>query len=371
MSRLVHLLSTVLLLVASAQAWAQGIIVIELDTKPNNAQNFGFSWTPPLVPPLVNFTLDDDTNATFPNTRTFTAVPAGVHTLTQNQPGRWRLNALACTGDTDNGSVIDLVARRVAIDLDDGETITCRFTNWLLPSLRLQKRAYIANGTFNFTSSNVDNDLSLAGVQGNATFTTTAIGTTQRFDANPAAAGTQDSQVVAFGQPIVLTELQTPGFLMLASSPACTYTGGTLTQSRTLVNDGTTAGSFNISAFTPGDTGSTLVTCTFYNGTQANLAVAVTNGTTSVTSGTQTTYTITASNPGPGAASGARLRSPVATGLNCSAGPIACAASGGAVCPAGLTVAQLQAATGVAIPTLPSGGAVTVTLTCTVTATGL
>jgi uncharacterized repeat protein (TIGR01451 family) len=236
--------------------------------------------------------------------------------------------------------------------------------------LRLQKRAYIANGTFNFTSSNVDNNLSLAGVQGNATFTTTAIGTTQRFDANPAAANIQDSQVVAFGQPIVLTELQTPGFLMLASSPACTYTGGTLTQSRTLVNDGVTAGSFNISSFTPGDTGSTVIACTFFNGTQANLAVAITNSATAVTAGGQTTYTITATNPGPGAASGARLRSPAAAGLNCSAGPIACAASGGAACPAGLTVAQLQSGTGVAIPTLPSGGAVTVTLTCTVTATG-
>lgn len=360
----------VLLLMASAATYAQGTVVIELDTKPNNAQNFAYTWTPPLVPPLVNFSLDDDTNVTLPNTRTFLAVPAGTHTLTQNQPGNWRLNTLACTGDIDGGSVIDLAARRVAIDLDDGETITCRFTNWLLPGLRLQKRADIANGTFNFTSSNVDNNLSVAGVQGNATLTTTTVGVVQRFDANPAAAGTQDGRVQAFGAPILLTELQTPGFLMLASSPACTYTGGTLSQVRTLVNDGVTAGSFNISAFTPGDTGSTVIVCTFYNGTQANLSVAITNGSTEVVAGGQTTYTITATNPGPGAANGARLRSPVAAGLNCSAGPIACAASGGAACPAGLTVAQIQSATGVAIPTLPSGGAVDVTLTCTVTATG-
>ena len=37
--------------------------------------------------------LDDDANAALPNTRTCAAVPAGTHTLTQNQPGTWRLNA--------------------------------------------------------------------------------------------------------------------------------------------------------------------------------------------------------------------------------------------------------------------------------------
>jgi len=47
---------------------------------------------------------------------------------------------------------------------------------------------------------------------------------------------------------------------------------------------------------------------------------------------------------------------------------VTCAASGGAACPAGLTLAGFQA--GVAIPTFPSGSAVTMTLTCNVTATG-
>ena len=45
---------------------------------------------------------------------------------------------------------------------------------------------------------------------------------------------------------------------------------------------------------------------------------------------------------------------------------LTCAASGGAVCPSGPTVAQL--ATGLSVPTLPPGGIVTFTLDATVTA---
>jgi hypothetical protein len=101
----------------------------------------------------------------------------------------------------------------------------------------------------------------------------------------------------------------------------------------------------------------------------ANLAVTKTNGTTTLVSGTTTSYSITITNGGPSSANGAQVYDPPAPGLSCTTNP-GCAASGGASCPGGLTIGQLQTAPGVAIPTLPSGGSIALTMVCTVTATG-
>ncbi len=85
-----------------------------------------------------------------------------------------------------------------------------------------------------------------------------------------------------------------------------------------------------------------------------------------VTSGATSNYSLTVSNLGPDAANGAVLADPPPTGLICTTA--SCIAAGGAACPAATgaaLVAALQGA-GVAIPTLPNGGSVTVVLTCTV-----
>ena len=83
--------------------------------------------------------------------------------------------------------------------------------------------------------------------------------------------------------------------------------------------------------------------------------------------GSTQSYVIVVSNNGPDAANGAVVRDPPPTGLTCTA--VTCSnATGGATCattPA-LTVANLQSAGGVALDTLPSGGSVRLTLTCTV-----
>ena len=99
----------------------------------------------------------------------------------------------------------------------------------------------------------------------------------------------------------------------------------------------------------------------------ANLGITKSNGSTTLVTGSTTTYTITASNGGPSSANGALIKDPAATGLNCTA--ITCVASGGAACPAPLDIATLQGA-GLAIPTFPGNSSVTFLLTCVVTATG-
>lgn len=101
----------------------------------------------------------------------------------------------------------------------------------------------------------------------------------------------------------------------------------------------------------------------------ANLSVTKTNGTTAVTSGGTTSYTIVASNGGPSAANGTVLKDYPGAGLSCST--VTCpATTGGATCPA--TPANLLLpATGAVIPAFPAGSTVTLLLQCAVTASGL
>ena len=85
-----------------------------------------------------------------------------------------------------------------------------------------------------------------------------------------------------------------------------------------------------------------------------------------VASGATTVYTITVTNDGPKPANNALVVDPAPTGLTCATAT--CNATGGAACPVATgaaLVAALQGA-GAAIPTLPNGGSITVTLTCTV-----
>ncbi|WP_417493200.1 Ig-like domain-containing protein [Maricaulis sp.] len=53
----------------------------------------------------------------------------GTYDVMQSVPAGWRLDTISCVGDTDGGSVIDLAAGRVDIDLDANEAIVCTFAN--------------------------------------------------------------------------------------------------------------------------------------------------------------------------------------------------------------------------------------------------
>lgn len=99
----------------------------------------------------------------------------------------------------------------------------------------------------------------------------------------------------------------------------------------------------------------------------AELSITKSNGAGSVLAGGSTSYTITVGNAGPGAADGAVLRDPATPSLQCTTAT--CTATGGAQCPAqtgAALVAALQSGAGAALPLLPAGGNVVVTLACTV-----
>ncbi len=359
--------SLVLCLICSS-AWGQvGNIQIVLDSRPNAATNFIFSTT---IPPGTNFTLDDDANPALPNTILFSAIPVGSYTVTQNTTSATRVfYSLSCTGDVDSGSIINFASRSVSIDLDAGETIVCTFVNAQLPRLQLSKVSQISVGTFNFNITNADTNIVTVGAQNSAAITTVSAGAAVTYDANTVANGTQNINILNFTTPIVVSELQTSGFALQAvAGTTCTITNGTAAVVRNILNNGTTAGTLTISNLVPSNAGRMLISCLFDNGAVTDLAVTINDGVASVISGAQTTYAITVTNNGPRAANGAQLVVPSVTGLSCAPGPITCSSTGGAVCPVGLTVSQLQS--GVAIPTLPNAGALTINLTCGVTATG-
>ena len=111
--------------------------------------------------------------------------------------------------------------------------------------------------------------------------------------------------------------------------------------------------------------GNNTATVAVYISPTVFLTAAKTNGVTTLPTGGTTTYTLTFTNAGPSPADGAVIKDTPSAGLNCTAA--SCSATGGADCGT-VSVGALLA--GHPVPTLPAGGAVTVLLTCTVTATG-
>lgn len=102
-----------------------GTITVTKDAVPDSAQDFTFVSA---ESPLLNFALDDDADATLPNTRTFANLAAGTYTVTESVVAGWALTGLACT-DPDGGTITNVTARSAAIDLDPGENINCTYTN--------------------------------------------------------------------------------------------------------------------------------------------------------------------------------------------------------------------------------------------------
>jgi uncharacterized repeat protein (TIGR01451 family) len=302
--------------------------------------------------------VDGDTGTA--GTQVFTvAAPTTAITINESSlPAGWSLsgatciNAASATVGSLNGSTYTITGAEVGASI----AFTCTFTNDKLPILRLQKA--LPNGRFNAADQFT---LSIAGSGGPASVTTTG--------ADNIATGVATLDPGAVGASYTFSEAGASGANLAnyAATYACTNAlGGGQTPS----GSGTT---FNVTAAV-GDN----LTCTFTNtrSAQADLRLTKTNTpgvngevdqvSDTVVSGTATTYTITVTNLGPDAANGAVVTDPAPTNLTCATA--SCAASGGAACPVQIgaaLVAALQGA-GATVPTLPNGGAVVITLNCTV-----
>lgn len=121
--------------------------------------------------------------------------------------------------------------------------------------------------------------------------------------------------------------------------------------------------------------GNETVTCTFTNTRQVtDVSIVKTPSANPVVAGSSVTFSLVVTNNGPAAANNAVVTDTWTTqpGLDCSAGPATCTVSGtvGTQCPAPASVTPAALQAGLTIPALPSGGVVTLALTCQVTATG-
>ncbi len=143
---------------------------------------------------------------------------------------------------------------------------------------------------------------------------------------------------------------------------------GTSGASGTISNTATIATPPGVTDPDPNDNSDTETTpITPAGGGTADLSIVKT-AQGSATAGGQMSYQIIITNNGPNAANGAVFRDPAvanftATGVSCTS------ATGGAVCPTGPTIVQLQGS-GIMLPTLPSGGSLTFLLTGTVGQSG-
>ncbi len=134
----------------------QGSIVAVKDAEPNDSQDFSFTAGGGLSP--STFALDDDSDGTLSNTRTYPNVAAGTgYSLAETVPSGWDQSSATCN---DGSPPAD-------IDLAPGETVTCTFTNRKRGAIVVVKDAlpddsqdfsFVAGGGLSPTSFQLDDD---------------------------------------------------------------------------------------------------------------------------------------------------------------------------------------------------------------------
>jgi hypothetical protein len=112
---------------ASTTIIQNGTITIVKDAVPNDPQDFSFNLTDSLLY-NQNFSLDDDSDATLPNSRDFD-VPPGTYTAQElSIPLGWHLTNLVCIDPTSN-TTVNLATATASINVASGETVICTFTD--------------------------------------------------------------------------------------------------------------------------------------------------------------------------------------------------------------------------------------------------
>ena len=338
----------------------RGFVRVIKQTIPDAASgSFAFTASTNIgTPTPTNFSLSDGQEQLVETNVTGTA---RTLTISEALTAGWDSTAsIVCTNPSGGAAgyvSVNNATRTITASLDTTNFgAICTITNARLPILRLQKA--LPNGRFVATDQFA---LTIAGAGGPATITTTGAGTT--------ATGVATLGAGAVGAVYALSETGAAGAVLTnyATTYAC---ANALAGGQTPSGSGT---SFTVTAAAGDD-----LTCTLANtrNRQADLRVTKTNtpgvngevdqAADTVVSGTTTSYSIAVSNLGPDAANGSVLTDPAPSGLTCATA--SCTAAGGAACPlqTGAALATALQGAGATIPTLPSGGAITIILTCTV-----
>ncbi len=118
-----------------------GTIIIAKTTTPAGGTGFGFDSSDGNFPAAVvnSFTLDDTDTTTIAHL----PVPLDYDVIEDDptvSPGGFALTNIVCTGENGGtASTVDIPNRKATINLDDGETVTCTFTNMQLGTINIVK----------------------------------------------------------------------------------------------------------------------------------------------------------------------------------------------------------------------------------------
>lgn len=271
------------------------------------------------------------------------------------------ITTLACSKNTDGSAVaVSGTGLSRTITMPADSPVTCTYTNARGATLRLQKQ--LPNGRFVAADQFA---LNIAGAGGPASVTTTGSGTT--------ATGTATLANGTAGTAYTFSEAGASGANL--ANYVSRYTCTNLTAgSSTPMPSNVVGTSFNLTPQAGDD-----ITCTFVNARnpQADLQIRKSNnapgslddlGADTVTSGANTTYTLTITNGGPDAVTGAVVTDQPTSGVTCpgtgNADVVTCS---GTAC-TGATPLTLSGLTsgGIVLGTLPNGGTTALTFTCRV-----
>lgn len=241
-----------------------------------------------------------------------------------------------------NGSGISGNTTNQAIGIN-----TLGFCNPTVGRIRTSKiTTNVAGGAFSFGNTN------LASALGNLTTTTPGV-----------AVSNASVAISNLNNSVTITEAPATGFAL--ASVVCTDANAAITGLNAANLATLAAGVATITAanHAPGSD----ITCLFTNNPQVDVTITKGNGVGSLLAGATTVYTIRVLNNGPVSVNGVILSDPAVTGLNKTA--VACSGTPG-ICVTPPSIAQLQGGS-FALPLLTSGQFYEITVTATVTATGL
>ena len=328
---------------ATVQGWVR---IIKQTTPSGDPQSFQFSASAPSggATSVSSFTLSDTQSqvVSIPLAATTRTI-----TVTESLAAGWGPGAVITCVRPDGSAApfvtVDNVNRIINANLLGlNNTAICTFTNTKKKATVTLRKSWV-NAFLN--------DAVTVSATGLTPLTSTVGTNATKTDAGPA-------QTLYVGSVLTLAEAFTP------TASAANYN----TTLACIGADGLPVSGLSGSTLTVG-VADTAIVCTYTNTRNvAALTLTKTDAKTTTVLGDTNTYSITVTNNGPSAANGAVVTDPAVTGLTCSA--VSCTAAGGAACPATPTVAAFQSP-GLTIPTLPASGSVSLTLTCTVSATGV
>ncbi len=121
----------------------KGSITIVKDAAPNSPQDFSFTTT---GAGLAGFSLDDDSDTTLSNTKTFTNLIPGTFSVTETVTDGWDLSGIVCSG---GGTQVS--GATVSITLAPGANVLCTYTNRQHGRIIVNKVTNPANDTTPFS----------------------------------------------------------------------------------------------------------------------------------------------------------------------------------------------------------------------------